>query len=302
MKKFKNILIFILLFFFLIQIFLNIKVVQNSINLSFIVFKNRVFPNLFPFLILSGLLINYGFIDFCNATFGKFMKKLFNISGNASFIFFMSLFTGFPSNSKYTKDLYEKGYITLDEANRILTFTHFSNPLFIIGTVGQFLSYKIALLILLSHYLGNIIIGICFKKKVSNKHTYQTSKQILPFGLCLANSIKNSLDTLLLIFGTITTFFIVTSIIDSMIVVSPLFQTIINGLLEMTQGIEYVNMLNISIKFKAILIVMFISFGGISVHTQVLSIISDTNIKYKGFLISRIFHSLISGLILYLLL
>jgi nucleoside recognition membrane protein YjiH len=69
----------------------------------------------------------------------------------------------------------------------------------------------------------------------------------------------------------------------------------------MTQGLKYVSLLNISNYYKAILITAIISFGGLSVHTQIISIISDTKIKYLPFLVARIFHVIISVFIISLL-
>lgn len=302
MKKMKQIIILLFIFYFMFQIFCYTEEVKKAILLSFSIFKNNVFPNLFPFLIISGLLINYGFVNVCSKYTEPIMKKLFKVSGNSSFIFFMSMLSGFPSNSKYTKELLENGYINELEATKILMFTHFSNPLFILGMISSFLNKKVAILILISHYLGNIIIGLLFRNIETNcTSNKRCTISTLSFGKCLSNTIRNSIDTLLLIFGTITTFFIVTTIIKMNFNTSPYIQSIISGILEMTQGLNQVNLLDISIKEKAILMTIFLSFGGLSVHMQVISIISDTKIKYYPFLFSRILHSVISSLILYFL-
>lgn len=302
MKKMKQIIILLFIFYFMFQIFCYTEEVKKAILLSFSIFKNNVFPNLFPFLIISGLLINYGFVNVCSKYTEPIMKKLFKVSGNSSFIFFMSMLSGFPSNSKYTKELLENGYINELEATKILMFTHFSNPLFILGMISSFLNKKVAILILISHYLGNIIIGLLFRNIETN---YTSDKKCtistLSFGKCLSNTIRNSIDTLLLIFGTITTFFIITTIIKMNFNTNPYIQSIISGILEMTQGLNKVNLLDIPIKEKAILMTIFLSFGGLSVHMQVISIISDTKIKYYPFLFSRILHSVISSIILYFL-
>ena len=55
----------------------------------------------------------------------------------------------------------------------------------------------------------------------------------------------------------------------------------------------------IQIKLKEIIAITIISFGGLSIHSQVKNIISDTNIKYKYFLIGRIFHVLISVMLVF---
>ena len=162
-----------------------------------------------------------------------------------------------------------------------------------------------------SHYITNIIIGLLFRNYYPSKITnekFSLKKAILSmhnkrinnnkrFGSIITNSLINTINTLLLILGVITTFLIITTIIDNNFHLSILNKTFISGFLEMTQGLKHVSLLNSSNNFKAILICMIISFGGLSVHTQILSIISDTKIKYKPFLLARIIHLVISALI-----
>ena len=64
--------------------------------------------------------------------------------------------------------LFRKG---LSVTNYLLNFCFFSNPLFIIGTIGILLlgNKKLGILILISHYLSNFIIAIVTRKKKNNK-------------------------------------------------------------------------------------------------------------------------------------
>ena len=62
----------------------------------------------------------------------------------------------------------------------------------------------------------------------------------------------------------------------------------------MTQGINSIIYLNINDYLKTILVTFFISFGGLSVHMQVLSIIEEVKLKYKPFFTARIIHSIIA--------
>ena len=57
--------------------------------------------------------------------------------------------------------------------------------------------------------------------------------------------------------------------------------------------------LTLNYSFKAVLITMFLSFGGISIHTQVMSILDGTGVKYMPYLVARLLHAAISGLIIY---
>ena len=54
--------------------------------------------------------------------------------------------------------------------------------------------------------------------------------------------------------------------------------------------------------WKTSIITFFLSFGGISIHMQVFSILKDYKLKYSNYLLARIFHGLISFSLVYLVL
>lgn len=312
-----SVLIMVVLIFCMIQILTFSSSIMKTIDFSFGVWKNNIFPSLFPFFVLSHILINYGFIEFVGELFKPIMNKVFKLRGVTAFVFIMGLLSGFPSSAKYVRELYLNGLIDEYEGSKILTFTHFSNPLFILGTVSvMFLNNKeIGILILFCHYFGNVIVGflfrncyvcevdsssISFKRAVLKMHKKRISNN-KTFGGVVTEALINGIDTLLLIFGVVTFFLVITTIIDNIINLPQYYQSILNGIFEMTQGLKYVSLLDIPLKIKGTLSVLFISFGGLSVHMQVLSILSDTKIKYYPFFVARVIHACISSLIFYFL-
>lgn len=276
--------------------------VKTSILMSFELWKNNLFPYLFPFFIISDLLINLNFINIINKYFEKFMYKIFKINSASSFVFFMSIISGIPSNSKYISSLIKNNQMDEYEAQKVLLFSHFCNPLFILGFIASLLNNrKIALLILFSHYTTNIIIALLFRNFHINKLTKGNFKRTTNnFLKTISSSILNSINTLLLILGVITFFSCITTLIN-LNISSPIIKSIICGIFEITQGINQINLLNISLKLKATLITFIISFGGLSSHMQVMSILEDTHISYRPYLYSRILHAFISSIIVYLL-
>lgn len=319
MKKIiSSILIMIVLLFCAYEILSESETIMNSVIYSFNIWTNNLFPSLFPFFVLSEILINYGFVELVSELFKPIFQKLFKISGNAAFVFIMSLLSGFPSNAKYTRQLYLEGKLTDKEATKILMFSHFSNPLFILGAVSiTFLNdKKLGLIVMISHYVSNIIIGIIFRNynpSEIKKQKFSIKNSILAMhnkrvnnnktiGFIISNSLINAINTLLLILGVVTTFLIITTIIDNNFHPDLLTKTFISGFLEMTQGLKHVSLLSIKNTYKTVLITMILSFGGLSVHTQILSIISDTKIKYKPFLLARLIHVVISSIICTILL
>lgn len=313
-----SIFIMIILIFCSYEILSESETIMNAVTYSFNIWTNNLFPSMFPFFVLSEILINYGFVELISELFKPIFQKLFKTNSNASFVFIMSMLSGFPSNAKYTKELYLEGKLTDKEATKILMFSHFSNPLFILGTISvTFLNNKqLGIIVLISHYISNIIIGILFRNYNPSSIKYEKfslknsilkmhNKRInnnKSFGTIIAKALTNSINTLLLILGVVTTFLIITTIIDNNFHPDLLTKTFISGFLEMTQGLKHVSLLSIPNAYKTILITMILSFGGLSVHTQILSIISDTKIKYKPFLLARLIHVVISSIICFLLL
>lgn len=300
MKKIINFLLLIFFLYITLQIFLNSNEVINSVIKSINIWKNKLFPTLFPFFIISDFLINYGLIDYLYIIFNKMFSIIFKTSGIGSFVFFLSMISGFPSSAKYIRDLYNSDYINHSEATKLLTFTHFSNPLFIIGFISNYIPIKYCILILIVHYFTNIIIGLLFRNSYISLNNKKKSTQCKSFNIVLKESISKTIDSLLLILGTITFFMIINTIINNLNINNSI-KVFLNCFLEMTNGINYIGLSLLDVKIKVIIITMILSFGGISVHFQILSFISNTKIKYQPYLIARLLHCSISGILVFII-
>lgn len=315
MKKIiSNLLLLTIILIISLEVLLESSSVLESVKFSFNIWQNNIFPSLFPFFVIGNILISLGFPQLIGELLKNVMYRLFKINGSGSFVIILSILSGFPSSAKYTKELLLNDEINDEEATKLLTFTHFSNPLFILGTLSiMFLNNKeIGIPILISHYIGNLFVGLIYRNYyISRKDNTRISiKQALKkmnkgrvnksFGEILSSSIIGSINTLLLILGTVTIFLVLTTLINNNINIDAYYKTLINGLFEMTQGLKYLSMLKIPLYKQALIAVFFLSFGGLSVHMQVLSIISDTKIKYFPYFLSRVLHASISTLIFFL--
>lgn len=312
MKKIlSNIFLIVVLLFILINLLLKSSSIHDSINLAFEIWKNNLFPSLFPMFVLSEIFISLNFTDYFNKITKSITTKLFKSHPITGYVMFMGTLTGFPGSAKNIYQLYQQGIVTKDEAEKLLLFTHFSNPLFIINTIaiGFLGNKKLAILIIISHYFTNIIIGILLKKyhpskEESNSFLQNTTSNNISknnMGSILGHAVFNSMNTLFLILGTIAIFLCVTTILRSVFSFGDVGNAIISGIIEMSQGLKYVSLLDISLRLKTTLCVMIISFGGFSVHLQVMSILSETSIKYLPFFLSRLLHAFLASIIAYLL-
>lgn len=116
-----------------------------------------------------------------------------------------------------------------DDCERLLAFTNNSGPLFIIGTVGisLFGSSTIGVLLLITHILSALTVGIIFKfwnyKKSTHNTVYVASEKenklqaITPYNLgdALSQSIASATSTLLMIGGFVVLFSVIISMLDN---------------------------------------------------------------------------------------
>lgn len=298
MKKYSNLIIILITFLILILVLFNKNLVSSTILTSFYIWFNTLVPSMFPMFVLSDILINYNFITIIPNTITNFISKVLNISKEAVLVLFISLISGFPGNALAIKNSYDLKLITKNEASHLLLYTHFSNPLFILQTIGTFyLKNNIyGIIILISHILSNIIIAIIFRNNNIPSNNYiSKNNNCQSFTTILSNSIKRSINTLLMIAGTVTSFLIISTLICHIFQLNNYLSVIIKSILEMTMGLSSLSLLNIKDIYKVIFSSIIISFGGLSIHMQVISILED--IPYHNYLKGRIYQSIISSII-----
>lgn len=292
-KKYKNYIIIITILILMITSLVNSKYLIYQVLEYTNLFITKLFPATFIFFILSSLLINYGFIEL--------ISKILHINGASFYVILMSMISGFPSGSKYIKELLDNKKIDISTANYLISFTHFPNPLFVLGTVNIIIkSTHLSYLILISIILSNLIIGIILKKKSKSKIPPTVKTEYNSFSNYLTKAINSSIKTIILIYGTSLFFFLISAYIIKYLNAPPIINVLINGFFDLTKGVASTATINNNI-LKCILIITFISFGGISINMQVKSIIENTNISYKNFLIGRIYQVIISNAIFILL-
>lgn len=305
---------------------------------------NNVLPSSLPFFICINLLKNTSFIKIIGKILTPLMKPFFGVPGSGAFALAMGISSGYPTGAKISSELYLSEDLNKTEAERLLAFTNTSGPLFIVSAVGtsMFQNQQIGLLLLITHFLGSLTVGLLFKNyyksdknsssgiiSQNNEKRKETSK-ITDFkanstinskniGYYVGNAIHNSISTLLLIGGYIVIFSVLGNILEELHVFSlfstlltPLFELlklptdtiipILKGFLEVTCGLMDLSQI-IGIETIILTISAFVlGFGGICVLMQVASIISNTDLSLKPYIIGKLMHGAFSALYTFLIL
>lgn len=270
----KRKLIIFIIMTLIILIFKNYQLVLSSTIDGVNIWLYKVFPYLFIMIIIQDLLINLNFANFFKRT--------------STYIFFMSIISGSPSNAYIISKLVKEEKITKEYGNTCLIFTFFTNPLFLYSILNIiFNSLYMTIKIMIIIYISNFIIYFYYKKDLPVANMYGKSSNIN-----LPSSIKSSINTNLMVLGSIVFYFIISNILINTFNIGYPFNIFLRGLLEMTQGLNDVIYLNSDI--KVITTVIFITFGGFSIHTQVKCILDEYGLDYKYFFKGRILQLIIA--------
>lgn len=288
-KTSKSILILVILLLFLFCFLLNSEImIQSFLDYSFL-FLTKVFPTSFIFFLFSSLLIQYGVIEF--------FCSIFPIKSGSFYVLLLSLISGFPSGAKYTKELLEKGVVQREEANQILLFSHFPNPLFVIGSLTSLLEKEIAWKLLFSIILSNFFLFVFSKKELSTSVSFHSKES---FAKVLKESIYKTIDMIILIYGTSCFFCVFLFLLTKYLSFSPCLYVFVCGIFDLTKGIFSTGILS-SMFLRASFILLFLSFGSFSIHFQVQSILLDSSLSYRFFLLGRILGTILSFILFFIL-
>jgi sporulation integral membrane protein YlbJ len=299
-----------------------------------------VFPSLLPFFIVSEMLIGFGVVRFLGVLFEPLMRPLFKVPGAGGFVIAMGMASGFPAGAKLTARLRQEGQITRIEAERLVSFSNSSNPIFIFGavSVGFFHRPELGILLALSHYLGNICVGLIMrfygkgerekkhnkKAKFNIRHAFSVLHQTRlkdnrPIGKLLGDAVTSSIQTLLMIGGFIIIFSVLNRMLYLLHITAFLAKGVqfllsllsfpnslsipfISGLFEITLGSQLTSKVQAATLLQQVIITSFIlGFSGFSIQAQVASILAQTDIRFKPYFIARLIHGTLSGLFAYVL-
>ncbi|AUS96146.1 sporulation integral membrane protein YlbJ [Clostridium thermosuccinogenes] len=290
-----------------------------------------VFPSLFPFFVASELLNKTGLVKAVGILLEPVMRPLFNVPGCGSFAFAMGITSGYPVGAKITSEMRKEGLLTKVEAERLLTFTNNSGPLFIIGavSVGMFKMPRLGLFLLGCHVLASTTVGIIFRfygrKKESSGYNFKgnllkrlknelaPSHAALNPGKLFGDAVRNSVNLLLAIGGFIIFFSVIinllleTGFIKSLsdavsAILRPLginqeiSASIISGFFEITTGVNMAANAEYSPLIHRLTAASFImGWAGLSVHSQVISMVGGTDISIKPYLLGKFLQGVFAG-------
>ena len=124
-----------------------------------------LFPSLFPFFVVSELMLGFGIVHFFGTLLDPMMRPLFRLPGPGGFVMAMGFASGYPVGARLTSRLWDARLVNRSESERLIAFTTTADPIFLIGAVavGFFGDASLAPLLAAAHYGGAVLLGLLLR-------------------------------------------------------------------------------------------------------------------------------------------
>ena len=256
-NKIKDLILFTILALYFTFCITNNNYIKNQIIYSLNIWITKILPSLFPTFIIVDLLYN--------SSLPLYIEKYLHIN----FYYILSIISGSPSNAyilnKYNTDI-----------TKHLSITKYTSPIFTYHYLKTIFNHKIALILMLTNILSNIILTLLIKPK---KLTYKQNQKQNILTL-LSTSIKNNINNLITILGTIIFF----NTLPLNLINNTYIKTTILSILEITTSLENISTLTLPLNIKLLFTTISLSTCGLCIETQIKSIVNDTHINYKNYI------------------
>ena len=302
MKKIFFILIIIInAFLFLFAPVETVEASKTGIMLWFY----QIFPTLFPWTILSNIMIHSNLLQ------PDEKDKVKCINKTEWLVLFFGFLFGFPIGSKLAADFYSAGLLKKKRAQILCACSnqfsfsyvnsfvlaqvlHITHQIWWYFAVLYGPSLVLGLSMLLYEYFHNEPSKTNAHKKSASR--FQMNMQIIDAGII------NGFEALIKLCGYIVMFSILTNGVRMLLQEISLVYLIFSNLLETTTGIASMEKLTISYRTKLLVSIAALNFGGISCLAQTGSVISKTDLSLANYALFRIILTVLSSIIAFILL
>ncbi|CAG7640904.1 Sporulation integral membrane protein YlbJ [Paenibacillus solanacearum] len=304
-----------------------------------------LFPSLFPFFVISEMMLGIGLVHFFGTLLDPLMRPLFRIPGIGGFVMAMGFASGYPIGARLTSQLWEKRLVNREEGERLVAFTTSSDPIFLIGavSVGFFQNPAIAGLLAAAHYGSAMLIGLLmrFHGKPAAGNDVQAPATAThvgsiwrrafeemhaarladgrPLGVMLQKALASAVHLVMLLGGLVVFFSVVMEVLTSAGIMAYVYaainsvlglfgvplvlsKAVVNGFFEVTLGSKAAGTADgIPLVYKAAIAAWVLSWAGLSVHAQIVSLLHHTNLRYLPFAFARFIHGLLAAVLVFVL-
>lgn len=269
---------------------------------------NILIPSLFPFMVLSTFIVKSGIADALGKFLSPVTKRLFHTDGSVGVVILLGLTGGFPVGAKGVATLYSEKKINIETARALSMFLVGGGPGFVIFVVGGSLYNNIftGLLLWISQIITQLILGIWSCRHIKYIPQKITKEKRLPISNSIVESTQSGVNGIISLCGLVIIFSCIfgiceeihlTEMVSDILTGIGLPESISNSVLsvlwEVTKGCNTCcdNAVPVWLTSFAL------GWGGVCVHFQIYSLITQINSSKIKFTLYRLVQGVVSAII-----
>lgn len=280
---------------------------------------NVILPSLFPFFVLSSLVVELGMSRYLGRLLEPVMSPLFRVNGNCASALALGFIGGYPVGARTAIQIYKNGQCSRTEAERMLAFCNNSGPAFILGVVGAgvFGSGAAGLLLCLTHLLASLAVGVLFRfykpgEVPRTSRVRRAQFQTASFSRAFTGSVTGALQSTLNICAFILFFTVFLRILAYAgflktlggilsVLLAPLgmdqtwAERLLTGLVELSSGVS--SLTDGALSGRLSMAAFMLGWAGVSVHCQVLAFLGDSGLSARTYVTGKLLHGVFSAVL-----
>ncbi len=305
--------------FGLLSIFCLFLILRNSdtaieyMNRGLRLCAKTVIPALFPFMVISELIVSGGIGTAVFRPIAPLFQKLFRIPEAGCCAVLLGMLCGFPVGAKCAMTALDQGKLTRAEAERVLTFSNNPSSAFLINAVGISLwgSRKFGATLYIVVLVSQILTGILFahlpqKQTLPDETAPPAQPQNRRTGAgFFTDAVRSACFSMLLVCAYVIFFSALVGtlnlLLDAM-KLPALAKASVFCIFELSGGMSAASSLPVPLT-AALLCAFAAGWSGLSVHCQILSVCDGRGLRFRSYFLAKLLQSglcvLLFGAVLY---
>ncbi len=290
-----------ILLLFMLLLLIRAENASDSVRNALSVCAKTVIPSLFPFMILSNLMVRLGTADGLGRLLAPPFRRLFGLDGACASALLLGAVSGFPVGAKSILSIYREGGCSKEDAERTLAFCNNTGPAFVIAGIGGgfFGDMKIGVSLYIIQITAALAVGLLMRKgqdKKARSVHLSSSESTFTAGQ-FTTSVTDAAISVIHVCAFVIFFIVIADFIAEFTVMlgfSPLLRAGIVGFFEVTGG-ERMAAVSGSGIADCILGAAMLGWSGMSVHMQTLALTAGSGLSTKQYFWGKLLQGILSA-------
>lgn len=271
------------------------EVVNRGAKTGLLLWFHTVLPALLPFMILSTFMVKENITGVVSRVAAPIFCRLFGVSRAGCYPVAIGFLSGYPVGARTVAQVYGQGMITREEAQYILSFCNNASPMFMLEYIGlECMNLRVPAQLCALLYLSAWLNALW--TRIGNRYHFRDREEKAEIGIShrrgnwiasLDESILDAFVVIAKVGGYMLLFSILALWMENVLPVGDVIKYIGIGVLEITTGGALFARLTMAEWLRGGIFLGLCAFGGLSSVAQSASVLSDTDLSVKRYVLAK---------------